>query len=173
MKKLILAIMFVLPLAAQTTPVAVTLTVANADIADFNTWATRQYWSPGSFPAIEAPVTAGDNSIAVSSTTGWPSTGALLIDNEAVTYSGTDSTHFTGLARAQFGTTATSHTTSSTLVGLSYSSAKQIVAACVALFLQTVVRPSLGTSGSAVGAAYTNLKAAQAAVGAAPSITSN
>lgn len=45
----------------------------------------------------------------VSSTAGWPSTGTIHIGTEAITYSGTTATTFTGLTRGAHGSTAQAH----------------------------------------------------------------
>lgn len=47
----------------------------------------------------------------VVSTEGFPSSGYLIVENEIINYTGTTSTTFTGLTRAQYGTTASSHST--------------------------------------------------------------
>src|SRR5262249_32907815 len=51
-----------------------------------------------------------DTSMTVPSTTGFPSTGILTIENELIIYTGKTGTSFTGLVRGAFGTSAASHT---------------------------------------------------------------
>lgn len=55
--------------------------------------------------AINAAVTT----ITVDSTTGFPSTGLVLINQELITYTGKNATQFTGCTRGTNGTTAASH----------------------------------------------------------------
>ena len=55
--------------------------------------------------AIDAVVTT----IVVDDTTGFPTTGRLLIGTELITYAGKTSTDFTGCVRGVLGTTASSH----------------------------------------------------------------
>jgi hypothetical protein len=54
-------------------------------------------------------ITDADSTITVDDTTGYPTTGTLLIDSEAMTYTGTTATTFTGVARGKLGTTAAVH----------------------------------------------------------------
>jgi hypothetical protein len=52
---------------------------------------------------------ASSTTINVTDTTGFPSTGTLLIDGEIITYSGKTSTSFTGCTRGANGSTAAIH----------------------------------------------------------------
>lgn len=62
---------------------------------------------------------AGAVSIAVASTTGFPSKGLLIIDNEQITYTGTSGGNtFTGCSRGANGTVATSHTDTTPVVAI-------------------------------------------------------
>jgi hypothetical protein len=54
-------------------------------------------------------VTATDTTVTVVSTASYPSSGTLLLEREAVTYTGKTATTFTGLTRGMFGTTAVAH----------------------------------------------------------------
>ena len=54
--------------------------------------------------------------ITVDSTTGFPSVGSILIDNEVIAYTGTTSTQFTGCSRAQRSTSAASHSDGAAVV---------------------------------------------------------
>jgi hypothetical protein len=47
--------------------------------------------------------------VTVTSTTGFSATGVILVDNELITYSGKNSTQFTGCTRGTNGTVAVSH----------------------------------------------------------------
>ena len=55
--------------------------------------------------------------ITVASTTSFPSTGTILIDNEQMTYTGTTATTFTGVTRAANSTTVATHSASATVSG--------------------------------------------------------
>lgn len=44
--------------------------------------------------------------MTAASTTGYPSTGTLVVDDEWITYTGTTATTFTGLTRGAYGPTA-------------------------------------------------------------------
>ncbi len=60
-----------------------------------------------------------DNSattLSVVSTSGYPPSGTLWLEREAITYTGLTGTTFTGLTRGAFGTTATSHNTANAQV---------------------------------------------------------
>lgn len=47
--------------------------------------------------------------LAVTSTAGWPTTGALLIDQEIISYTGISGNTFTGITRGQAGSTGATH----------------------------------------------------------------
>lgn len=59
------------------------------------------------------PLTSGATTVNVSSTTGFPTAGYITIDAEAISYTGTTGTSFTGCTRGADGTTAASHVTAS------------------------------------------------------------
>lgn len=61
------------------------------------------------------PLTSGATTVNVASTTGYPLAGTLHIDVEAMIYTGTTATSFTGVTRGALGTTAASHTQNSTI----------------------------------------------------------
>lgn len=61
------------------------------------------------------PLTAGATTVNVSSTTGFPTVGIITIDLEAIEYTGTTATSFTGCTRGFDGTTAASHPVSTTV----------------------------------------------------------
>jgi hypothetical protein len=52
---------------------------------------------------------ATDTTLTVVSTASYPSSGTLLLEREAVTYTGKTATTFTGLTRGMFGTVAAAH----------------------------------------------------------------
>lgn len=54
-------------------------------------------------------INAAATTINVSSTTGYPASGRIMIDNELIDYPGTTATSFTGCTRGVSGTTAASH----------------------------------------------------------------
>jgi hypothetical protein len=54
-------------------------------------------------------LTAGATTVVVNDTTGYPTAGTLWIEREAMTYTGTTSTTFTGVTRGVYGTTAVTH----------------------------------------------------------------
>jgi hypothetical protein len=60
-----------------------------------------------------------DTTITVASTTGFDSTGSIVIDTEEISYTGTTSTTFTGCTRGAGGTTATSHADTTTVAQFS------------------------------------------------------
>ncbi len=70
---------------------------------------------------VEGAVGTGDTTITVDSTIGWPSAtngnNYLLINQEVISYTSIDATHFTGCARGQLGTTATTHEINDTISG--------------------------------------------------------
>ena len=61
--------------------------------------------------ALNGGISSVDVTVTVVSTTGFPATGTILVDNELITYSGKTPTTFTGCLRGQQGTTAASHLT--------------------------------------------------------------
>jgi len=54
--------------------------------------------------------TTSTTAITVASTTGFPTSGTIQIDSEIIAYTGTTATTFTGITRAQSGTTGATHT---------------------------------------------------------------
>lgn len=61
-------------------------------------------------------LTSGDTTITVTSTTNFPTSGVITIDNEKIDYTGVTSTTFTGCTRGQYNTTAASHLVSAAVV---------------------------------------------------------
>jgi hypothetical protein len=61
--------------------------------------------SVGQYATIDGSAT----SLTVSSTAGYPPTGTLWLESEAITYTGIAGATFTGLTRGAYGTTPTSH----------------------------------------------------------------
>ena len=58
---------------------------------------------------LNGAITSSATTITVVSTSGFSSSGAILIENEVITYTGTTSTTFTGCSRGAYGSTAASH----------------------------------------------------------------
>lgn len=73
------------------------------------------------------PLASNATTITVTSTTGFPGSGTLwirdLANSEAVTYTGTTSTTFTGVTRGLYGTTANSHAQNLYIVPIEFISA--------------------------------------------------
>ena len=65
--------------------------------------------SDNAITQLTSSLGASDTTINVLSTTDFPVSSLLVIDNEKVTYTGKTSTSFTGVTRGAFGTTATTH----------------------------------------------------------------
>jgi hypothetical protein len=63
----------------------------------------------------DAPLTAGATTVNVSDTTGFPTVGIITIELEAIEYTGTTGTSFTGCTRGFDGTTGVSHPVSTTV----------------------------------------------------------
>ena len=66
----------------------------------------KVFKSTNSSTLLDGAVLAGDTTLTVDSTTGFPSTGTLIIGTEQITYTGITSTTFTGCTRGANGTTA-------------------------------------------------------------------
>jgi hypothetical protein len=60
---------------------------------------------------LNGTINSSVTTVVVTSTTGFGTTGTILIGSELITYSGKTSTDFTGCTRGVNGTTAASHTT--------------------------------------------------------------
>jgi hypothetical protein len=71
--------------------------------------------APATLTTVSGAHTAAVTTISVVSTTGYPSTGTLLINGEAISYTGITSTTFTGCTRGVLGTTAVAFTGSETV----------------------------------------------------------
>lgn len=55
------------------------------------------------------PNSSSTATIVVGATTGFASAGAILIENELITYTGKTATTFTGITRSQYGSSGSSH----------------------------------------------------------------
>jgi hypothetical protein len=66
-------------------------------------------------------IDAVETTVIVDSTSGFSSTGIILIESEMMTYSGTTTTTFTGLVRGVLGTTAASHADTTAVAAASTS----------------------------------------------------
>lgn len=73
---------------------------------------------PSSFSLNQSGVTSSSpgagGSLTLNTTSGLPSTGQIIIDTEAISYTGISGNDITGVGRAAGGTTAASHTTGTT-----------------------------------------------------------
>jgi hypothetical protein len=71
--------------------------------------------APATLTTVSGSHSSAVTTINVASTSGYPSVGTLLIKGEAITYTGTTSTSFTGCTRGVLGTTAVAFTGSETI----------------------------------------------------------
>jgi Tfp pilus assembly protein PilX len=99
---------------------------------------------------LTAALTANATTATVDSTTGWPATGFFTIDGEDITFSGLTATTFTGLARAQDGTTAVAHSNNarvsrSTVLTLQQGANSGLNAQVIPFTLQVVAQGASGT----------------------------
>jgi hypothetical protein len=74
------------------------------------------------------PNSSSTANIVVASTAGFASTGAILIEDELITYTGTTATSFTGITRSQYGSSGSSHS-----AGVYVSEAQGVASASTAL----------------------------------------
>jgi hypothetical protein len=65
--------------------------------------------APAALTLLNGGIDAVVTTLTVDSTTGYPSSGTLLVDAEAMSYTGTTATTFTGVSRAALGTAAAVH----------------------------------------------------------------
>ena len=64
---------------------------------------------------VSLQVQTNDVTITVASTTGFPTAGYIIIDNEIISYTNVTSTTFTGCVRGQFNSTSAGHATATTV----------------------------------------------------------
>jgi len=69
-------------------------------------------------------ISAADVTITVTTTTGFPTRGALQIEGEWVTYTGKTATTFTGCTRGRFNSTAAAHNNGRSVLYISFVSAR-------------------------------------------------
>lgn len=109
---------------------------------------------------LNGAIGAGDTTITVSSTTGFPTVGIITIDLEAIRYTGTGATTFTGCSRGYDGTTAAAHADAVSVFhdipAAHHNTLKDEVIA-----IETMLNAKLGTS----AAAYTASRAIQSGTG--------
>jgi len=74
------------------------------------------------------PNSSSTADIVVGSTAGFTTTGALLIEEELITYTGKTATTFTGITRSQYGSSGSSHS-----AGVYVSEAQGVASASTAL----------------------------------------
>lgn len=71
------------------------------------------FW--GQETLLDGALGSGDTTITVDSTTGFNSSGTIIIEDEQIAYTGITSTTFTGCTRGSGGTTATTHADNTTV----------------------------------------------------------
>jgi hypothetical protein len=76
------------------------------------------------------PNSSSTANIVVASTAGFASAGAILIENELITYTGKTATTFTGITRSQYGSSGSSHA-----AGVYVTEAQGVASASTALAL--------------------------------------
>lgn len=96
-----------------------TITLTNSTATPYNNLAPgsiilqfpsgNRYFLQGGQSTLGAALGIADTTMTVASTTGFPSSGTLLVDSEQITYTGLTSTTFTGLTRGANGSTAAAH----------------------------------------------------------------
>lgn len=77
-----------------------------------------QYPEQKPVTTLTSNVLIGDTTMNVTSTTGYPSVGSILIDDEIITYTGKTSNTFTGCTRGTNYTSASAHTSGTRVSGL-------------------------------------------------------
>jgi hypothetical protein len=96
---------------------------------------TNYNFTPNAAPALTAAMTGSDTAMTVGSTAGFPSVGCGLIsghstspvDNpEAVCWTGSTSTTFTGLTRGIYGSVGGNHVIGETIIGMPQTTALTI-----------------------------------------------
>jgi len=101
---------------------------------------------------VNGTVNTGDGSIAVASTTGFPTRGLVSIDTEVVAYTGKTSTTFTGCTRGYDGTVAASHTNGATVAIVPTAAMhNDLAAAIVALETKLGILGSTPTARAVLG----------------------
>jgi hypothetical protein len=71
--------------------------------------------APAALTLLDGAINNAVTTLTVDATTGYPTAGTLLIDNEAMTYTGVTATTFTGLTRGVLGTAAAAHNDNATV----------------------------------------------------------
>jgi hypothetical protein len=72
---------------------------------------------------LNGAISNSDTTITVASTSGFSTTGAMIIDAELITYTGKTATTFTGCTRGAAGSSAASHTTGTAVSGAQVATA--------------------------------------------------
>src|SRR5690606_8208292 len=70
---------------------------------------TRTGAAPATLTLLDGGIKNSVTTITVDDTTGYPAAGTLLVDSEAMTYTGKTGTTFTGITRGALGTAAAAH----------------------------------------------------------------
>lgn len=121
-------------------------------------------YSPSAVPAhITAAVASTDTSLTVDATTGWPTLGCGYLKDtqsryEAVCWTGTDATHFTGLTRGFYGSTPLAYATANTPTIVGYAQVQSVSATSTPLYV--VPMNSTGINYGMFNALATNTSAA-------------
>ncbi len=80
-----------------------------------NAFASGGAYAPATLTTVNGAHTLSDTTLTVASTSGYPTTGTLLIGSEIIPYTGKTATTFTGLTRGGFGSTAAAISNSATV----------------------------------------------------------
>lgn len=165
LKILIAALVALAPAFAQsaTTQVSLSFSLPNAVYADCEAWARTQYNDPPNQITVTASVGPTDNAINVSSTMGLATSGTIIVDNEALTYTGTNGYLLTGVARSAMSSTAAQHAIGAMVHVARYPSDTLIFKALLTPGVLTAVE-SLGMSSTALGSFLATIMNANIAI---------
>jgi trimeric autotransporter adhesin len=141
--------------------VGIGTTVAHESLEEHGNMRIGQAPNTG-MTTLNGALTSSATTMTVVSTAGYPTTGTLYVDQEAITYTGVTSTTFTGLTRGSMGTTAASHLTGASvnnfLLSIMYSSSATFFPGYVFMGDGSIANGSngsstkIGTSSTAFGA---------------------
>lgn len=81
-------------------------------LANATTWLGA---APTTMTALSSGLASGATTAVVTSTTGYPESGTLLLDNEIITYTSKDATNFFGLVRNRFSSGDALHNSGTTV----------------------------------------------------------
>lgn len=94
---------------------------------------------------VSVAVLAGDTTITVTSTSGFPTSGSLLIESEYVTYTGVTATTFTGVTRGVGGTVDAGHAMNIRVVSQAVLTGAATIADTSLTLSSTTSLPTSGT----------------------------